>query len=106
MLRHIFFALALASISFSVVGAQCPELKEYCTIQACTKAGGELNEYGGCMESEGFDESFYQEEIENCNYAFDYCVENDGVIRNMSCCGPIFILLPVLILALYAGGTQ
>lgn len=106
MLRQLLFAIALFSISFSIVGAQCPELKEYCIMQACTKAGGELNEYNFCAKGEDFDEDVYQEELGFCDYAFEYCIENDGVVRNMSCCGPIFILLPALILALYVDGTR
>ncbi|MBD3398245.1 hypothetical protein GF412_03565 [Candidatus Micrarchaeota archaeon] len=106
MLKQVFFSFLFLSFAFSIVGGQCPELKSLCIQEACTKAGGELDSQGFCIKISGFDEARYQEELENCDYYYSYCVENDGVVRNMSCCGPVFILLPVLILALYADGTQ
>ncbi|MCP4647468.1 MAG: hypothetical protein GY852_07010 [bacterium] len=105
MLRYAFFALLFISLSFSVVGEQCPDLKQYCIQNACPKAGGEINEYGFCTKGATFDEQRYQEELDLCDATNDYCVENDGVVRNMSCCGPIFIFLFAL-LALYADGTR
>lgn len=105
MLKYALLGLLLFSTSFSVVGAQCPELKQYCIQNACPRAGGELTEYGTCAKAETFDESRYQEELDLCDYSYEYCVENDGVVRNMSCCGPIFIFLFAL-LALYADGTR
>ena len=105
MLKSALFVLLLLSLSFSVVGEQCPELNQYCIQNACSKAGGEITEYGICARGENFDESVYQESLTLCDTTYEYCIENDGVVRNMSCCGPIFIFLFAL-LALYADGTR
>ena len=105
MLKQIAFILLMFSLSFSVVGEQCPELKYYCIQKACPNAGGEINEYGFCAKGETFDEQIYQDELNQCDIAHEYCVENDGIVHNMSCCGPIFIFLFAL-LALYADGTR
>ena len=105
MLKHFLIFSLLISISFSVVGAQCPELNQYCIQNSCPKAGGELTEHGTCIKGETFDEQRYQKELNLCDIAYDYCIENDGVVHNMSCCGPIFIFLFAL-LALYVDGTR
>lgn len=84
------------------MGAQCPELKEYCIQRACPGSGGELSESGSCIAKENFDAQRYQENLEICDSSYDYCVENDGVVKNMSCFGPIFIFLFVALLALRA----
>ncbi len=105
MLKYALFVLLLFSLSFSVVGAQCPELKHYCIQSACPKAGGEITEYGICARGENFDESVYHKSLTLCDTTYEYCIENDGVVKNMSCCGPIFIFLFAL-LALYVDGTQ
>ncbi len=105
MLKYAFFALLLFSLSFSVVGAQCHDFEQYCKKESCTRAGGQINEYNTCSKPEGFNEEIYKEELDNCAFNYDYCVENDGVVRNMSCCGPVFIFLFAL-LVLYADGTR
>ena len=106
MLKQLIFILLLSSLSFSVVGEQCPDLAYYCVQKACTKAGGQLSEAGTCEKGGAFDEATYEEELDFCDYSYEYCVENDGVVKNMSCCGPIFIFLSALAMALYADGTQ
>ena len=45
-----------------------------------------------------FDTESYESGLAACNYTFEYCIENDGLVHNMSCCGPIFILLGALAL--------
>jgi len=61
---------------------------------------------GNCIHTENFDEARYQEELTDCDAAYEFCLENDGVVRNMTCCGPLFILFPLLMLALCAGDTS
>ena len=97
MLRPLFLFILLVPFAFPVVGEQCPEFQEACLQNACEKAHGELNEYGMCIQNEEFEPDVYEEEVAACNYAFDYCIENDGVFRNMSCCGPVFVLLLVFL---------
>lgn len=101
----LLFVPLLASISFAMVGSQCPEVKTNCLQSACTDAGGNITDYGACFHSPGFDEEAYDSQLAHCGGLYDFCVENDGLIHNMSCCGPIFIFLPVLMLALRAGGS-
>ncbi len=98
----------LASFSFSIIGEQCPLVYEQCLLTACETAGGHLSEYGACLKVEGeeYDESLYQEEVDKCLSTNDFCIENDGLVKNMSCFGPVFMLLSVLMLALYADGTS
>ena len=69
---------------------------------ACTKANGELTESGECIQIGEFDAAVYSEEIGNCNYAYNFCIENNGLVHNMSCCGPVFALLSILALAVWS----
>jgi hypothetical protein len=105
MLKHALFALLLFSLSFSVVGSQCHDLEKYCKEKSCTTAGGEINDYNTCSKPEGFNKEVYQEELDNCQFNYEYCLENDGMAKDMTCCGPMFIFLFAL-LGLYADGTQ
>ncbi len=99
MLKHLLFSLLAFSLSFSVVGAECPQVLEQCVQNACIHSEGELNENGVCIAGPEFDAELYETDLAACNYTFDYCVENDGLVHNMSCCGPIVILLGALMLA-------
>lgn len=102
MIKPLFLFILLASLTFSIVEAQCPELKEYCIKRACPGAGGETDDSGACIKNEDFDAQRYQENLEICDSSYDYCVENDGVVHNMSCFGPVLIFLSVILLALRA----
>jgi len=98
MFKHfLFFALTL-SLAFSMVGQECPQVLERCIQNACVHAKGELTEEGICSMGPEFDTESYESGLAACNYTFEYCIENDGLVHNMSCCGPIFILLGALAL--------
>ncbi len=101
----IFIAILITSASFSMVGAQCPEVKGSCANSACISAGGNVTEYGACVHFPEFNNDTYDAHLAQCEKLEEFCIENDGLVHNMSCCGPIFIFLSVLMLAPYAGGS-
>ena len=93
MLRQIFLLLTAFSLAFSTTGAECPAVHDKCLQAACIHAGGEISQMGYCAKGEKFDEARYSQELSSCQQMDEFCVKNDGLIHNMSCCGPIFILL-------------
>ncbi|MFP3950315.1 MAG: hypothetical protein ACLFUZ_04480 [Candidatus Micrarchaeia archaeon] len=94
MLKQLLFLAFLVSFAFSIVAEQCPGVKNYCIQKACTDSGGELRDQGSCLKAGGFNETHYQQELDNCDISYEYCVESDGQwLKNMSCMGPISILL-------------
>jgi len=99
MIKSLFLFVLAFSLAFSVVGAECTQILERCIQNACIHANGELNENGVCLASPEFDADVYEEDLATCNYTFEYCIENDGLVHNMSCFGPVFILLGLLTLA-------
>jgi hypothetical protein len=101
----VLLAFLLPAISSAMVGAQCPEVKAECMNSACAAAGGNVSTSGVCVHLENFDNETYDVHQTHCYGLYDYCIENDGLIHNMSFCGPIFIFLSALMLALYAGGS-
>lgn len=103
MLRQLLFLLAAVSIAFPVTGAECPAVHEECIRDACIHAGGEINQMGYCEKAEKFDEARYSQELSSCEQVDEFCVENDGLVHNMSCCGPVTAFALVL-LVLYADG--
>ncbi len=102
MIKYFIFIILLSSVSFAIVGQQCPLFQEDCIAKACGIAQGELSDYGECVPTSEFDYELYTQEVERCNTTYDFCLENDGLIKNMSCCGPIFILLSTLALIVKA----
>ena len=106
MLRYAFLALMLLPFASSIVGEQCPDMAYYCVQNACKNSGGSMDPMGRCIAGDDFDEERYQERLNMCDETYAYCVENDGVVERMSCCGPVFILLSAALLALYASGTS
>ncbi len=103
MLKQLLLLSVLMSFAFSIVAEQCPGVKNYCIQKACTDSGGELREQGTCLKLYGFNETHYQQELENCDLTYEYCLESDGQwLKNMSCMGPISILLCVSVVSLCA----
>mgnify|MGYP006286653659 CR=1 FL=1 len=103
MLKQLLLISLLIPAAFSIVAEQCPGVKNYCIQKACTDSGGELRDQGSCLKSGGFNETHYQQELDNCDMSYDYCVESDGQwLKNMSCLGPISILLCASAVSLYA----
>lgn len=103
MLKQLFLLFAVLSLTFSITGAQCPQVKQDCTFNACTKAGGEINQLGNCEKPSGFNEQIYSEELSKCETIYGYCTQNDGFVHNMSCCGPVATFV-LMLLALCADG--
>ncbi|MBN2121991.1 hypothetical protein JW721_02955 [Candidatus Micrarchaeota archaeon] len=95
----------LISGAFAVTGVQCPEVKEECMNSACISAGGNISASGACMNLPDFDFELYEAHLAQCESLEEFCIENDGLVHNMSFCGPVFIFLPLLLLALCAGGS-
>jgi|GEM_PF-1038598 len=106
MIKQLFFLLLLAAASFAVVGQQCPQFQEHCIEQACTIAKGELSDFGECIPTSEFDYELYAQEVDRCNTTYDFCLENNGLVRDMSCCGPVFILLSTLALVAKCSPTN
>lgn len=105
MLKQAFILLIAFSLAFPTTGAECPASNERCLQEACTRAGGDFNENSYCVKGANFDEAKYSQELSACGQLNEFCIENDGLVHNMSCCGPIFILLAVLLFASRADGT-
>lgn len=104
-LLFLILSLILLPAAFAITGVQCPEVKEECLNSACAAAGGNATASGACMHFEGFSNDTYDAHKVQCESLNEFCVENDGLIHNMSFCGPVFIFLPLLMLALCAGGN-
>ena len=105
MLKQAFFMILLLSLAFPTTGAECPASNEKCLQEACIRAGGDFNEDSYCVKGANFDETKYSQDLEVCKQVDEFCVENDGLVHNMSCCGPIFILLAALLLLSRGDGT-
>ena len=105
MLKQAFILLIAFSLAFPVTGAECPASNNRCLQEACTRAGGDFNENSYCVKGANFDETGYAQSIDVCKQMDEFCVENDGLVHNMSCCGPIFILLAALLLLSRGDGT-
>lgn len=104
LFRCLAILLLLSSASFPIVAEQCPAVYEQCISEACEKAGGVQTATVSCMSQAGYDDGVYQQELGKCEATNEYCIGNDGLVRNMSCCGPVFLILSVLSLALRADG--
>ncbi len=72
MLKPLLLALLTFSLTFSIVGEQCPQFQENCIENACAKAKAELHEYGICVQGEEFDPEAYAAEIDACNFSYEY----------------------------------
>jgi len=104
MLKQAFILLIAFSLAFPVTGAECPASNEKCLQQACLNSGGDFNEKSYCVKGAKFDEPKYSQNLGVCAQMDEFCVENDGLVRNMSCFGPVFILLAALLFSC-ADGT-
>jgi hypothetical protein len=98
----LLLAFSILNSAFAVTGVQCPQVKDECMNSACVAAGGNISESQACMHLEGFNNDTYAAHKAQCENLDEYCRENDGLIHNMSLCGPVFIFLPLLLSALCA----
>ncbi len=93
MLKQAFLLLIAFSLAFPTTGAECPASNEKCLKESCTQSGGDFNENNYCVKGQKFDETKYSQELTVCQQMNDFCIQNDGLVHNMSCFGPIFMLL-------------
>jgi hypothetical protein len=92
------FLFFFSSISSAYMAADCSEIERLCIENACAYSNGEVYD-GECIEGEDFDSLYYQNATGECALLKERCEESSGFMlpsRNMSCCGPVFVLLAVL----------
>lgn len=96
--------LIALSLVFPTTGAECPASNEKCLQEACTQSGGDFSQNSVCTKGAEFDNEEYGRKLQVCEQMDEFCMENDGLVHNMSCCGPVFILL-ALAAFLHSDGT-
>ncbi len=102
-MRALFVLLLLLPAAFPML-MDCNEMEKICFEAVCEQAGGIPGEYSGCSETPDFDPDFYMNATEECRIMTAQCIESGGAVlppRNMSCCGPVFILLLALAIAFH-----
>ena len=98
-MRHLALFLLALPLVFSITGMVCDDFEEMCLESACKQAGGFTEGTVPCSPNEEFDNALYANMTLECARLKQQCIETDGFLvppRNMTCCGPMLVLLAAL----------
>lgn len=73
----------------------CENFGVLCMENACTDAGG--NYSGDCVRGGEFDSLYYENATAECGIMEQRCMDTGGLLlRDSTCCWPVFVLLLAL----------